>query len=458
MQKLPAKILIVDDDPDVLNTARVVLRQKFESVETETNPQRLHFLLQQQRYDVILLDMNFTSGKTTGNEGLFWLKEILSIRPGQQVIMMTAYGDIKIAVDAMKQGASDFIVKPWDNEKLESTVRNFYQFALTQNELQQLKSKHSGYNRVMQASDTEVLGDSPAMLEVLKLVDKVSAADANVLLLGENGTGKELIAKLIHQRSSRKHEPFIKVDVGSLSPTLFESELFGHKKGSFTDAREDRVGRIELAHGGTLFLDEVGNLPLSLQSKLLSVLQSREVVPLGASASIPVDIRLICATNIDIRLAVDSGAFREDLLYRINTVTITLPPLRQRTEDIPILAAHFLQEYVTKYRKENKRLTDEAISALTKYQWPGNIRELRHAIERAVIMSEQTEITRKDLMLTSTREITEKKDELHLDTMERKAIIMAIQKYQGNMSKVAKELGVGRTTLYRKMAKYGIEK
>jgi transcriptional regulator with PAS, ATPase and Fis domain len=296
---------------------------------------------------------------------------------------------------------------------------------------------------------------------VLEAVSKVAATDANVLLLGENGTGKEMIAQAIHRQSLRKAGPFVKVDVGALSPTLFESELFGHKKGAFTDAREDRQGRIAMARGGTLFLDEVGNLPLSLQAKLLSVLQNREIVPLGASQAEPVDIRLICATNINISQAIASGQFREDLLYRINTVTITLPPLRDRTDDIPLLAKHFLQEYAARYRREDKAFRDDTLTALQKYSWPGNVRELRHAIERAVIMSAQPQLTPQDFLFAgkATLPDTTSKDEaLHLDTMERKAIILAIRKYQGNLSKVAKELGVGRTTLYRKMAKYGLEK
>jgi DNA-binding NtrC family response regulator len=370
--------------------------------------------------------------------------------------MITAYGDIKLAVEAMKHGAADFIVKPWENEKLEATVRASLQHSIARRELNQMKDRQSHFSRVMNAPDSELIGDSPAILEVLNTVKKVAQTDANVLLLGENGTGKELIARSIHQQSLRKDHPFIKVDVGSLSATLFESELFGHKKGAFTDAREDRIGRIELAHEGTLFLDEVGNLPLPLQVKLLSVLQNREVLPLGSNKSVTVDIRVICATNLAIHEAVDAGQFREDLLYRINTVEITLPALRTRTEDIPLLARHFLQVYSTKYRKE-KTLTDDTVKYLQKYSWPGNVRELRHAMERAVIMSEHTELSSQDFLFTSRKEV-DKKEAFNLDDMEKKAIVAAIQRYHGNMSQVAKELGVGRTTLYRKMEKYGIEK
>ena len=458
MSKIPAKVLVIDDDPDVLTAARVVLRQKFEVIETEGNPQKLNFLLEQNRYDVILLDMNYSTGRTTGSEGLFWLKQILSVAPQQQVVMITAYGDIKLAVEAMKHGAADFIVKPWENEKLEATVHAAYQHASARKELSQLKNKQTQYSRIMHAPESELIGHSPLIKQVLTTVNKVAETDANILLLGENGTGKELIAKLIHHQSMRKDQPFIKVDVGSLSTNLFESELFGHKKGAFTDAREDRIGRIELAHGGTLFLDEVGNLPLPLQVKLLAVLQNREIIPLGSNKPVGIDVRLVCATNLDIHEAVNSGQFREDLLYRINTVEITLPALRNRAEDIPLLAKYFLNVYTFKYRKENKKIGDEAMKYLQRYPWPGNVRELQHAIERAVIMSENAELNKHDFLFAPRKESTEKKETLTLDDLERKAIIQAIQKYDGNMSKVAKELGLGRTTLYRKLTKYGLEK
>jgi two-component system, NtrC family, response regulator HydG len=452
MEKVKAKILVVDDDPDILTAARVVLRQKFELVETESNPKKLNFLLTNNQYDVVLLDMNYSAGKTAGSEGLLWLKEILLLQPQQQVIMLTAYGDIKIAVEAMKHGAADFIVKPWDNEKLEATVHASFQHSLSRNELSELKKKQTQYSRVLSAPEADLIGNSPLMQDVLSTVNKVAQTDANVLLLGENGTGKELIARLIHRQSLRNDQPFVKVDVGSLTPTLFESELFGHKKGAFTDAREDRIGRMELAHGGTLFLDEVGNLPLSLQTKILSALQGREITPLGSNKPIAIDIRLVSATNLNIHESVSAGQFREDLLYRINTVEITLPPLRMRPEDIPLLATHFLKLYSSKYRKE-KFIGSEALKHLQKYSWPGNVRELQHAIERAVIMSDQAELTSRDFLFSSRRE-GDKREVFNLDDMEKNAITAAIRKYNGNMSKVAKELGVGRTTLYRKMIKY----
>jgi two-component system response regulator HydG len=453
MPKTRAKILIVDDDADILTAARVVLRQQYESVETESNPQRLTTLLQQNRYDVILLDMNYAVGRLSGHEGLFWLNQILAKNPHQQVIMITAYGDIQLAVDAMKQGAADFVVKPWENEKLEATVQSAYRRAVDKKENSSPKTSASSRSR-----ETEIIGISPAFKQVIATVDKVTGTDANVLLLGENGTGKELIASLIHQRSQRKDEAFVKVDAGALPATLFESELFGYKKGAFTDAREDRIGRMESANRGTLFLDEIGNIPVSLQVKLLAALQNREVTPLGSNRSRPVDVRLICATNLDLQQAVRSGQFREDLLYRLNTIVITLPPLRDRTEDIPMLVDHFIKIYTGQYHKEEKSISQDAIRYLQKYTWPGNIRELQHAVERAVILSDETTLQKRDFMLSSTTLVAGNTEAFNLDEVERKTIQAAIQKYNGNLSKVAKELGVGRTTLYRKMEKYGLDK
>jgi two-component system response regulator HydG len=451
MKKVAAKILIIDDDPDVLIAARVVLRQRFENVDTESNPQRISALLRKTKYDVILLDMNFSAGRTSGNEGLFWLKEILGISANQKVVLITAYGDIQIAVEAMKIGAADFIVKPWQNEQLEASVNA----ALTSN-----RSKNNFVTRNsggVQSVREEIVGSSPAMILLVNTARKVAVTDANVLLLGENGTGKELIAKIIHHESNRSSQPFVKVDAGSIAPSLFESELFGHKKGAFTDAKEDRVGRIELANGGTLFLDEVGNLNIDLQSKLLSVLQNREVIPLGGSKPRPIDIRLISATNVKIHQAVDEGNFRQDLLFRINTVEITVPPLRDRLEDIPALANYFLELYGAKYRKQ-RTISQDALKQLREHPWPGNIRELQHAIERAVIMSDHDQLSPTDFLLAKSSESHRQRESLNLDEMEKKTIIAAIQKYQGNMSKVAKELGVGRTTLYRKLTRYGLAK
>lgn len=457
MTKLHANILIIDDDPDILTTARVVLRQRFQNVFTENNPEKVLSLLASNHYDVILLDMNYKAGVTTGNEGLYWLTKILTQQKDQQVIMMTAYGDINLAVEAMKHGAADFIVKPWQNEKLEATVVAAYNHAISRKEIVQLKKIQSHYTRALNRPDTEFIVHSRAMKELLKTIEKIADTDANILLLGENGTGKELVARLIHFHSQRKDQPFIKVDLGSISASLFESELFGHKKGSFTDAREERVGRFEIAHNGTLFLDEVGNLPLALQSKLLSVLQNREVTPLGANIAVPVNIRLISATNIDIHNAVVIQEFREDLLYRINTVELTIPALRERPQDIIPLAEHFIVMYSNRYRKEVKPLDDEATKHLLGYAWPGNIRELQHAVERAIIMSESDKLKKSDFLL-SRRETKVKKEVMNLEEMEKRAIESTIMKHSGNLSKVAKELGLGRTTLYRKLTKYGLDK
>ncbi|HEY0652289.1 MAG TPA: sigma-54 dependent transcriptional regulator [Chryseosolibacter sp.] len=457
MQKIAGKILVVDDDADVLTAARVVLRQRYEHVQTEDNPNRVVSLLKQSSFDVILLDMNFSAGRLTGNEGLYWLQQIIAAYPDQQVVMITAYGDIKLAVEAMKHGAADFIVKPWDNEKLEATVYAAYQHATSKKEVRSLKRRQSEFSRLVNDTTGQVIGSSRPFMNVLETVDKVAGTDASILLLGENGTGKELIAKMIHSKSMRSDQPFVKVDVGSLSQNLFESELFGHKKGAFTDAREDRTGRIELATGGTLFLDEIGNIPLSSQVKLLSVLQNREVIPLGSSTAVPINVRLITATNVDIQQAISEGRFREDVLYRINTVEIVLPPLRERKEDIPALARHFVQVYCAKYRKNEKPVSADAMNSLQNYSWPGNIRELQHAVERAVIMSDKNELTKADFHLSPKRIAPSKQESLNLDEMERNAIVNAIQKHQGNMSNVARELGVGRTTLYRKMTKYGLD-
>jgi two-component system, NtrC family, response regulator HydG len=458
MTKFHAAILVIDDDVDILTTARVVLRQKFQTVTTESNPEKIRTLLTQSKYDVILLDMNYKAGVTSGNEGLYWLKKIIAEHKDQQVIMMTAYGDISLAVEAMKHGAADFIVKPWQNEKLEATVTAAFNHAQARKEIGQLKKQQSHYTRALSGPDSEFICHSPAMRELWKTIEKVSATDANILLLGENGTGKELIARQIHFLSLRKDQPFIKVDLGSLSESLFESELFGHKKGSFTDAREERIGRFEIANNGTLFLDEIGNLPSPLQSKLLSALQNREITPLGSNMSLPVNIRLISATNIDIHQAVQDEMFREDLLYRINTVELLIPPLRERKEDIQPLAEHFIQVYASKYRKEQILLESESLTALKNYDWPGNVRELQHAIERAIIMSDGSKLRRGDFLLTPRKEGKNKKEVINLEEMERMAIEGAIQKYGGNMSKVAKELGLGRTTLYRKISKYGLDK
>jgi two-component system, NtrC family, response regulator HydG len=449
MQKIPAKVLVVDDDADILTAARVVLRQRFETVVTEQNHQKLNALLAQNRFDVILLDMNFLAGRNSGNEGLFWLKKILEDVPNQKIILITAYGDIQLAVEGMKMGAADFIVKPWENEKLMALVTQAYEY--------ELKKGSNTKSKLSIGAEEPVIGPSPAMEKVLQTIRKVATTDANILLLGENGTGKELIANYIHSQSLRRRKPFVKVDVGSLSETLFESELFGHRKGAFTDAREDRVGRFQSAERGTLFLDEIGNLPLPLQIKLLAVLQNRLVTPVGTNEGVPIDVRLISATNLNIHESVSLGQFREDLLYRINTIEIILPPLRERKADIPFLINHFIAVYCSRYNKPLKSISDAAVLDLEKYVWPGNVRELQHAVERAVIMSDDDVLEKSNFLLSSGNSSV-LKEAIRMDELERNAILQSISRNEGNMTKVAKELGLGRTTLYRKMEKYGISK
>jgi len=452
--KSNARVLVVDDDPDIIQSARVALRQYFEHVSTESNPAQLPFLLNQNEPDVVLLDMNFTADVTKGREGLFWLSKILEEHPAVSVIMVTAFGDVKLAVEAMKIGAVDFVIKPWDNEKLIATVNAAFQLAKSKREVAKLKSHQSRMAEVYTEHDGEIVGRSKALEKIFTVVKRVAGTDANVLLLGENGTGKELIAKAIHRASLRSEGPFVKVDVGTIPFHLFESELFGHSKGAFTDARQDRVGRFELASGGTLFLDEIGNLPLDQQSKLLSVLQNREVIPLGSNRPIPIDIRLVCATNRPIHQMKVEGTFREDLLYRINTVEVPLPALRDRLEDIPILLDHFLKFFSRKYNK-NIIADNGLIEILQAYRWPGNIREFQHVVERAVILCEGNKITKNDFQFSEAEHSSN--GLTNLNEVEKKAIEETIRKNGGNLSKAARELGLGRTTLYRKILKYHIK-
>ncbi len=452
--KTSAHILIVDDDPDIVQSARVVLRQHFEKVSTESNPQQLPFLIKQNHPDVVLLDMNFTADVTKGREGLYWLKNILGDHPSLSVVMVTAFGDVKLAVEAMKIGAVDFVVKPWDNEKLIATVNAAVQLSNSKREVAKLKQHQIRMAEVYTQPDISIIGESKAIKNVFSIVNRVATTDANVLLLGENGTGKELVAKAIHHRSSRNDGPFVKVDVGTIPESLFESELFGHVKGAFTDAKQDRVGRFELASGGTLFLDEIGNLPLSLQSKLLTALQNRVITPVGSNQQIAIDIRLISATNENIEKLVEEGVFREDLLYRINTVEITVPPLRERVDDIPLLLNHFCLMYNNKYNK-SLSVHPEVIKTMEHYAWPGNVREFQHAVERAVILCEGERISNEDFQFPGQRSASTERL-TNLNDVERKAIEESIRKNKGNLSKAAKELGLGRTTLYRKIEKYGL--
>jgi len=452
------KILVVDDDEDILLAARLFLKQHFNLVHTEKKPDNIPTLLHNENYDVILLDMNFARDMTSGKEGFFWLNKILEIDPSAVVILITAYGDVEMAVKAIKAGATEFILKPWQNEKLLATISAAINLRQSRTEVDNLRSRQIQLSADLDQPFKDFIGVSSAMLTVFSTIEKVAKTEANVLILGENGTGKELVARELHRQSLRVNEVFITVDMGAITDTLFESELFGHTKGAFTDAKEDRAGRFEIASGGTLFLDEIGNLPLALQAKILTVLQNREVTRLGSNKPRPIDIRLICATNRSIYDMVKKEEFRQDLLYRINTVEIPLPPLRERQEDIPLLVDHFLQIYCKKYRIPIKRVNAATLKKLNKYHWPGNVRELQHAIERAIIMTDSTVLNPTDIFLPD-REIKEQGiifENYNLEQAEKMLIRKAISKHGGNISKAAKELGLTRTSLYRRMEKYGI--
>jgi DNA-binding NtrC family response regulator len=453
-----SRILIVDDDRDVLLAAEIVLKKHYGRIVTETEPARLSELLTREPFDVLLLDMNFTAGRTSGREGMDWLGKALEIAPDTKVILMTAYGAVETAVAAIKHGAADFVVKPWDNERLVATVGACLRYSRAARTVTSLRSVQKVLDQDSSQAGREIVGGSRAMAKVMAEIGKVAATDAAVLILGENGTGKELVARAIHRASARAGRAFVHVDLGAIAETLFESELFGHRKGAFTDAKEDRAGRFEVASGGTLFLDEIGNLSLKSQAKLLGVLQSQTVARLGSDRPIPVDARIVCATNLSAAELADPAQFRQDLLYRINTVTIELPPLRQRHDDIAELVGYYLARFIRKYHKGPLALAPDTLAALTRYPWPGNIRELVHAVERAVIMSEGGALTPADLLPpgSATATLSPPADELNLERLEARAIAQAIAKHGGNLSKAAQELGLGRTTLYRKMAKHGI--
>ncbi len=447
---------MIDDDEDVLLAAKMLLKKYNYHVIIEKNPNKIPFLLNNDTYDVILLDMNFSKDTTSGKEGFQWLAQIKEKDPDAVVIMITAFGDVEMAVRALKEGATDFILKPWQNEKLIATISTAIRLKKSYNEVDKLRKAKQMLEEQISQPFRDIIGQSQAIKDVFNLIDKVAKTDANILILGENGTGKELVARAIHQKSLRKDNSFVSVDMGAITETLFESELFGHKKGAFTDAREDRPGRFELANGGSLFLDEIGNLNLSLQSKLLNALQSRKVTRVGSNQSMDVDIRLVCATSMPLALMVKEGRFRQDLLYRINTVEIHIPALYERVEDIPLLANHFLNYYSKKYRKDVLSITPEAITKLKKYPWPGNVRELQHALERAVIMADSTTLQESDFLFSRKVDANVAADTLNLDEVEKAAVIKAIQLHNGNISKAADELGLTRASLYRRMEKYGI--
>ncbi|MFV0590652.1 MAG: sigma-54-dependent transcriptional regulator [Draconibacterium sp.] len=450
------KLLVVDDNKSILSALEILLQDDFEEIKTIANPNQLPSLIENGRYDLILLDMNFSAGVNNGNEGLYWLSRIQELRPDVEVVLFTAYGDVELAVKALKKGASDFILKPWDNEKLRTTLLNVFKLQQSKKEIKQLKRKESALKSEINNDRYFIIAESPQMKELLTLVRKVAQTDANVLITGDNGTGKELIARELHRHSKRAGEIMVNVDMGAITETLFESELFGHKKGSFTDAREDRTGKIENAGGGTLFLDEIGNLPVHLQPKLLTALQNRKVTPIGSNQAVPVDVRLICATNRNLDEMVADGAFREDLLYRINTIHIEIPPLRERKDDVTAIANYFLKIYSNRYRKPEMHITDAGLRKLTSYQWPGNVRELQHTIEKAVILSDKKELTPNDFFF---KPVISGADDLFdgtIEEMEQKMIVKILQKTGSNLSAAADQLGITRQTLYNKMKKYNL--
>ena len=447
-----AKILAVDDDQDVLVAVKMLLRPEVKEIVTEKNPEKILSLLAQNQFDLILLDMNYKSSLNTGNEGIFWLRKIREINKNVAVIMITAYGDIDLAVRSVKEGANDFVLKPWRNERLLETIAVSCE--------QSAMSRKDSLKISKLTSQSSLLGNSEAMQDVLYKIEKIAPTDANILILGENGTGKTEVAKLIHQKSLRNQKPFVHADLGSLTESLFESELFGHKKGAFTDAREDRAGRFESANEGTLFLDEIGNISLPQQAKLLTVLQNREVTRLGTNAPISIDIRLISATNSPIKEMASQNQYRKDLIYRLNTIEITLPPLRMRGNDVVLLAEYFMKSYGEKYHKNLVEIDEKAKAKLRQYAFIGNIRELQHSIERAVIMADNQAITARDLDLNSSIEtpviMSQESSTLRIDEIEKSTILKAIERHDGNITKAARELGLTRTALYRRLGKYDI--
>ena len=457
MAKSKGNILIVDDDDMILLSAQLLLEQYYTDVKKINNPKQIEEAFKEHTFDLVLLDMNFRQGETSGNEGLQWLEKIKQISPSTNVLLMTAYGEVDIAVEAMKKGAIDFIVKPWQNEKLIVTVQNALKLASQEKRVKQLEVREQAISSNIDHEYREMIGSSGAMKSIQNMITKVAPTNADVLILGENGTGKEVAARAIHKKSSRANEIFIAVDLGTIPEHLFESELFGHKKGAFTDAKEERVGRFEAASGGTIFLDEIGNIPLHLQSKLLTVLQRRQITKVGDNNPTDIDVRVICATNMNLQEAVNNGDFREDLLYRINTVEIDLPSLKERIDDTPELVNHFLRKYEKKYHKSSLTITKEAIGALKKHSWPGNIRELQHAVERAAILADHDELNANDFaFLRRTESSSSEFDNFNLENIEAWAIKNAIKKHNGNISHAAKELGLSRGAMYRRMEKYGL--
>lgn len=453
MQIQRGNILVIDDNKSILSTLEILLSPLFQSVTTLSNPNQITAELRKKDYNLIILDMNFKAGVNTGNEGIYWLGRIMETNPEISVVMITAYGDIDIAVKALKAGASDFILKPWDNEKLLATIKLAIQLNLSKREVKLLKERETELKKEFNREQKFIIGSSPELMKVLSMVRKVAKTDANVLITGENGSGKELIAQEIHRLSNRSKEVLVSVDMGALSETLFESELFGHVKGAFTDARENRQGKFEIADKGTLFLDEIGNLSFHLQSKLMTAIENRQITRIGSNQNIQTDIRLICATNRNLESMVKEGLFREDLLYRINTIQIVVPPLRDRGSDIIVLAEFFLKKYTFKYSKPDIKINQQANEKLLKYSWPGNIRELQHTIEKAVILSETRVLKADDLYLKNVISVGKNHSFKTLEEMERQMIQQALEKNDGNFTAAANQLGVTRQTLYNRIKK-----
>ncbi len=473
--KQAGSILIVDDNPDILIAVKLLLKKHYQIVVTTNNPFDIEQVLNEQKIDVILLDMNFNHDAISGQEGFYWLKKILAQDPSIVVVLMTAYGDIQLAVDAIKAGAADFVAKPWKNEQLLAAITAAFSHAKDKQQLGKLTRKTQGLNQALSGQQFEFLGQSAAMQQVFDTIEKAAKTDANILITGESGTGKELAAHSIHLASNRNDQAFISLDMGSIADNLFESELFGHKKGAFTDAKNDRAGRFELAHDGSLFLDELGNLPLNHQATLLAALQNRQVTPVGGSKAIEVNIRLICATNENLPQAVQEGRFRQDLLYRINTVEIRLPPLRERVDDVPLLAQYYLEHFSHKYKRAVNIPPDD-MQALCQYSWPGNVRELAHVIERAVILSETNILDIRAVVGTESMQTTKKHssetiqlvndidgnnqerhgDTFNLEIVEQRTVRAALKYHQGNVTKAAKALGLTRGAMYRRLEKYDL--
>ena len=453
MNNLKGNILVVDDNKSILSALEILLTPEFREVTLLSNPNQIPAELSKKDYNLVILDMNFQAGLNTGNEGIYWLGRIKESNPEISVVMITAYGDIDTAVKALKAGASDFILKPWDNEKLLATLKLAIELNLSKEEVKILKERETELKKEINRDQKFIIGSSPQLMNVLNMVRKVAKTDANVLITGENGTGKELIAQEIHRLSHRSREVLVSVDMGSLSETLFESELFGHLKGAFTDAHENRQGKFEIADKGTLFLDEIGNLSFNLQAKLLAVIENRQITRVGSNQLIPNDIRLVCATNRNLENMVHTGLFREDLLYRINTIQVELPPLRERGNDITILAEFFLKKYSYKYNKPNLKINQEAYEKLLKYSWPGNIRELQHTIEKVVILSETNILKPDDLYLRHPVSPQANNSLLTLEEMEKLMIQQALDKNKGNFTAAAEELGITRQTIYNRLKK-----